>query len=48
MSMQEFNYLSTITLDDGKVFALFTKSPTKVCACSITFDSSMLQHFELC
>ncbi|KAK9815058.1 hypothetical protein WJX73_006135 [Symbiochloris irregularis] len=26
----EFNYLSTITLDEGKVFALFTKSPTKL------------------
>ena len=28
--MQEFNYLATITLDEGKVFALFVKSPTKV------------------
>lgn len=29
--MQDLHYLASITLKSGKVFALFVKSPTRVC-----------------
>ncbi len=30
LSMQELNYLASVTLNRGKVYALFVKSPAKV------------------
>lgn len=45
MCVQDLHYLASITLNNGKVFALFVKSPTRVChfvGCNIVLSAAGL------
>ena len=47
-SLQSLSYLASVTIRQGKVFAMFIKSPSKVCPCCNLLGTCPDRHRRWC